>query len=159
KPDRYDLSSLYSTSVEKAGAIPFPIPFRTNHALIPEIVDLLQGILFIGGDDLDPSLFGEKRHPQAIPIDEERQNFELALLAEVERRRMPALGVCFGSQLMNVYRGGSLHQFLPDVERPNAIEHRKLDRELPRHSIAIDPNSGIGRAIGKSEILGNTYHK
>jgi putative glutamine amidotransferase len=92
-------------------------------------------------------------------MDEARQEFEFALLAEVERRRLPALGVCFGSQLMNVYRGGSLHQFLPEVPRENAIEHRKLDRDLPRHPVQIDPSSIIGRAIGRSEVSANTYHK
>src|SRR3712207_8836039 len=55
-----------------------------------------------GGDDLDPALYGETYHPQAEPINPDRQRFELALIAEVERRRMPALGVCLGSQLMNV---------------------------------------------------------
>lgn len=159
KPDRYEISSHYTASVEKAGGIPLIIPFRTDLSLIPQIVDQFNGILFIGGDDLDPALYGQQWHPQAIHIDPARQQFELALLAEVEKRRLPTLGVCLGSQLMNVYRGGSIHQFLPEVPRKNPIEHRKLDRELPRHSISLDTNSAVGRAIGKTEISGNTYHK
>jgi putative glutamine amidotransferase len=79
------------------------------------------------------------------------------LLAEVERRRTPVLGVCLGSQVMNVYRGGSLNQFLPDVQ--DTLEHRKIGPELTRHQVQLDQQSQIGQAIGKPEISVNTYHK
>jgi putative glutamine amidotransferase len=160
KPNRYMLPCDYATSVERAGGIPLAIPYRTDLSLIPEILDRLDGVLFSGGDDLDPTLYGEQRHPRAEAIDPDRQQFELALLAEVERRRVPALGVCLGSQLMNVHRGGSLIQFLPEHERHEPIEHRKVvdgDRRL--HPVKIDPDSILGKAIGKGEILANTRHK
>ena len=160
KPGKYGLNCDYSTSVEKAGGLPLAIPYRTDHSLIPQIVDVLDGILFIGGDDLDPKLYcDEEWHEKAIPLDCDRQNFEFALLAEVERRRLPMLGVCLGSQLVNVYRGGTLHQFLPDIEREGAIEHRRLERDVPSHAVRVEPESTIGRAIGTSEIVANTYHK
>jgi putative glutamine amidotransferase len=60
---------------------------------------------------------------------------------------------------MNVHRGGSLHQFLPDVPRENRIEHRRLERELPTHPVSIAADSQIGRAVGKASIEVNTYHK
>ena len=153
----YESPCAYAKAIEKAGGLPILLPFRTDLKLIPRYVDLVQGILFSGGDDLDPALYGETRHPKAIPIDPARQAFELALLAEVEKRRMPALGVCCGSQLMNVYRGGSLIQFLPD--EPNTLEHRKVGEHLTRHPVTIDKSSQLGAAIGKSEISVNTYHK
>ena len=161
KANQYSLNADYTTSVEKAGGIPLAIPFHTDHSLIPQIVDALDGILFIGGNDMDPSLYGEKWHPKAVHMDERRQNFELALMAEVEKRRLPTLGVCFGSQLMNVYRGGSLHQFLPDTPREGAIEHRRLDmtQPPPKHAVNVDTNSNLGKAIGKSHIEANSYHK
>jgi putative glutamine amidotransferase len=159
RPDRYDLSSYYASAVEKAGGMPFPIPFRTDPALIPQIVDLMSGIVFIGGNDLDPALYNQTLHPQAQPLNKARQDFELALMAEVERRRMPALGTCLGHQMMNVYRGGSLYQFLPELPRDNPIEHRKLDRDQPRHPIQLNRDSVLGRVIGKTEFLGNTSHK
>src|SRR5688572_9768154 len=106
KPDKYQLRSEYTTSIELAGGLPWPIPFRTDPALIPEIVDRADGVLFTGGDDMDPRRYSrEDWHPKAIRMDPRREAFEFALLAEVERRRRPALGICFGSQLMNVYRG------------------------------------------------------
>jgi putative glutamine amidotransferase len=159
KPDRYGLSALYPESIEKAGGLPFAIPYRTSHSLIPQILDHLDGICFIGGDDMDPALYGETWHPNAIHMDPARQNFELALIAEVERRRIPTLGICFGSQLMNVHRGGSLHQFLPDFQRDNPIEHRKLDRDQPLHPVRVSPDSLLGQTIGQRDIIANTYHK
>jgi putative glutamine amidotransferase len=105
QPGRYESPVDYAKSVELAGGLPVLLPYQSDLSLIPQYVDLLDGILFSGGDDLDPSVFGQTRHAKAVPIDPLRQKFEMALLAEVERRRMPALGICLGSQLMNVYRG------------------------------------------------------
>jgi putative glutamine amidotransferase len=157
---RYMSTMSYVAAVEKAGGLPLLLPYAVDHALIPQFVDLLDGILFTGGDDMNPCKYGEEWHPKVARMDERRQEFEFALIAEVERRRMPALGVCFGSQLMNVYRGGSLYQFLPDCERESALEHRRLpDCEPGRHPIKLDPESQLGRAIGKSNVSVNTYHK
>src|SRR5258705_431065 len=160
KANSYSLNADYATSIEKAGGLPLAIPFHTDHSLIPQIVDALDGILFIGGNDMDPSLYGEKWHPKAVHMDERRQNFEFALMAEVEKRRLPALGVCFGSQLMNVYRGGSLTQFLPDAATDKSLEHRRLPNTEPgRHPVKLDTDSQLGRAIGQNEGSGNTYPK
>lgn len=159
KPNRYMLPYDYATSIERAGGLPWPLPYMTGLALIPEIVDRLDGVLFSGGEDLDPALYGETRHPKAEPIDPNRQRFELALIAEVERRRMPALGVCLGCQLMNVHRGGSLIQFLPDDPRDGALEHRKLDDPTRRHAVRLEPGTRLAEAVGKSEISVNTRHK
>lgn len=159
EPDRYMLKYDYATAVERAGGMPYPIPFMLDASLIPELVDHLQGVLFTGGEDLDPALFGEPRHPKAEPLDANRQRFELALIAEVERRRKPALGVCLGSQLMNVHRGGSLIQFLPDSPRNNPLEHRKLDNPNRRHLVRLEPGTLLAQTIGKPEISVNTRHK
>src|SRR5439155_3780178 len=159
--DRYMSTMTYAASVEKAGGLPLLLPYRVDHALIPQYVDLLDGILFSGGNDLCPTLYGQPEwHPNAVKIDPHRQDFELALIAEVERRRMPTLGICLGSQLMNVHRGGALCQFLPDVECENKIEHRRLkDRDPTRHPVKVDTTTQLGRALGSSEISVNTYHK
>lgn len=155
----YWLPNDYVKSVERAGGLPLLLPYRVDLSLIPQFVDLLDGILFSGGDDLDPALYGETYHEKAEPIDPDRQKFELALIAEVERRRTPALGVCLGSQLMNVHRGGSLFQFLPEQSRDAALEHRKLNDDGRRHAVAIEPGTILFKAIGKPSIIANTRHK
>jgi gamma-glutamyl-gamma-aminobutyrate hydrolase PuuD len=155
----YESPVSYAKAVEMAGGLPFLLPFHADLSLIPQFVDRLNGVLFTGGNDLDPVLYGQSWHPRAEHVDPARQAFELALLAEVEKRRTPALGVCMGSQLMNVYRGGSLHQFLPDVERSSPLEHRKVSGVLLRHPVAVVKDSQLGGAIGEPEISVNTYHK
>ena len=162
--DRYLSTITYAAAVEQAGGLPLLLPFAVDHALIPQYVDLLDGICFSGGNDMDPARYcDEPWHPKCIKMDQRRQDFEFALIAEVEKRRLPALGVCFGSQLMNVHRGGSLIQFLPDnpcADEKARLEHRRLpDQEPGRHAIKLDTNSQLGRAIGKSDVSVNTYHK
>lgn len=158
-PRRYELPMDYVTSVERGGGLPMLIPYGVDHALVPRYVDAVDGIVFTGGNDLDPSLYGETLHPNAVPIDPARQNFELALMREVESRRIPALGVCLGSQLMNVYRGGSLIQFLPDRDGEEKLEHRRLDDPTRRHKVSIDANSNLAKIVGTTEIVANTRHK
>src|SRR5689334_8460759 len=156
----YESPYGYSLSVEKAGGLPLLIPSRTDSSLIGQIVDALGGIVLSGGDDLDPAAYGESYHPQACPIDPARERFERALLAEVDRRRLPTLGICLGSQLMNVHRGGSLIQFLPDVVNGNgALEHRRLDDWGRRHDATLVPETTIANALGRRDIVINTSHK
>jgi len=156
---RYESPVTYAAAVEKAGGLPLLLPYRVDASLVPQYADVIDGMLFSGGNDLDPSLYGEGAwHPKAVRIDPIRQAFEMALIAEVEKRRLPTLGVCLGSQLMNVHRGGSLIQFLPD-EVPG-IEHRRIPGQEPgRHPIQLDIESQLGRAIGKRDVSVNTYHK
>jgi putative glutamine amidotransferase len=157
--DKYESPLAYAKAVDMAGGLPLLLPYGGDLSLIAQYVDELDGIVFTGGNDLDPAAYGEDWHPKADRVDPGRQAFELALLAEVEKRRRPALGVCMGLQLMNVYRGGSLHQFLPDVPRESALEHRKTGEQTLRHPVKLDVQSRLGGAIGKGEISVNTHHK
>jgi putative glutamine amidotransferase len=157
--EKYACWFSYAKAVELAGGLPLLLPYKSDPSLIPQYVDVLDGVLLSGGNDLDPALYNEQWHPKAERIDRDRQRWDMTLLAEVERRRAPVLGVCLGSQIMNVHRGGSMHQFLPDVASNDSIEHRKHPEKINRHTVKIDPASQIGKAIGKSEISVNTYHK
>jgi putative glutamine amidotransferase len=156
----YSNPFYYADSVERAGGLPILLPYRTDPALAASYVDRLQGILFSGGDDLDPAAYGETWHEMAERIDPLRERFERALITEVERRRVPALGICLGSQLMNVHRGGSLVQFIPDLSSQPSIEHRNLDRAWNgRHNVRLLSDSLYARALGRAEIEVNTSHK
>jgi gamma-glutamyl-gamma-aminobutyrate hydrolase PuuD len=161
-PDHYESPMAYATAVEKGGGLPVLLPYRTDLSLIPQLVDRLQGVLLSGGNDLDPNLYGKgPYHPKAEPIDPARQKFEMALLAEVEKRRLPVLGICLGSQLMNVYRGGSLHQFIPDLHLSPEIEHRRLKETpaAPRHAVKLIDDTAVAQLLGKNEIDANSSHK
>src|SRR3954469_9570641 len=99
----YALPFAYCDAVEKAGGLPLMLPYRPDISLVSQYADLINGMLFTGGNDLDPSAWGEAVHPKTVPIDPLREKFERALMTEVEARRVPTLGICLGSQLMNVH--------------------------------------------------------
>lgn len=157
---QYQSPCAYSIAVDKAGGLPLLLPYRASLENIPQYVDLLDGIIFSGGSDLHPSCYGEAYHPRCVPVDPYREKFERALMAEVEKRRLPTLGICMGSQLMNLHRGGSMIQFLPDHPRDQAIEHRRLEKDVEvRHKVTLVPNTTAARAIGHTEVLANSSHK
>jgi putative glutamine amidotransferase len=156
---QYALPYGYTASVEKAGGLPLMLPYRSDLSLIPEFVDALDGILFSGGADLDPTGYGEEPVPEVEAIDPEREKFERALIAEVERRRLPTLGICLGSQLMNVHRGGSLVQFIPDLPGDRVIEHRRMDDWNRRHPVLLEPGTQVVDRIGHPDVQVNTSHK
>jgi putative glutamine amidotransferase len=159
KPDHYESKMAYAAAIEAGGGLAVLLPFHADLSLVSQYASRLDGVLFTGGDDLNPQLYGQSKHTKAVRLDSGRERFELALLAEVERRRTPALGICLGSQLMNVHRGGSLLQFLPDVSRNSQIEHRKLSEADPRHPVRIEPDSELGQLLKKPELLANSSHK
>jgi len=155
-PDRhYD---FYAQSILNAGGVARGICYGPPDTALDALVGL-DGLLFTGGDDLDPSLWGEPWHPMAVKVDPRRQAFELALLRRAESRRLPILGICLGCQLINVYRGGTLIQFLPDYPRANPIEHRRVNDTITRHEVHLEQGSKLSLAIGKSVINVNSYHK
>jgi putative glutamine amidotransferase len=158
---QYGSPYAYAAAVEKAGGLPFLLPYRVDLSLIPEYVDSLDGMLFSGGNDLDPAAWGEHRHEKTVPIDPLRERFERALIAEVEKRRKPTLGICLGSQLMNVHRGGTLNQFIPELDRVDkSIEHRRLDGTWDaRHDVIVQPDAIIAKAMGTTTVRSNTSHK
>src|SRR5438552_18179006 len=87
--ERYLSTMTYAAAVEKAGGLPLLLPCAVAHALIPQYVDLLDGVLFTGGHDTNPKRRGEEGHPKAPPLDKRREHFDSALVAAVERRKMP----------------------------------------------------------------------
>lgn len=159
RPNHYESPAAYACAIEAAGGLAVLLPFYSDVSLAKQYADRLDGVLFSGGGDLNPQLYGQPRHPKAVPVHPDRERFEMALLAEVERRRMPVFGICLGSQLMNIHRGGSLLQFLPDVPRQPPLEHRRLGDAAPIHPVRIAPDSILGRLIKKQEIMVNSSHK
>ena len=164
-PDKpaYHLYYTYAQAVDRAGGLAMVIPFLTDLDRAAEYVEHVDGILFIGGDDLDPALYGQSWHPRAIPVNKQRQDFELSLIKAVERAQLPGLYVCMGMQLLNVHRKGTLHQFIPDLAEK--MEHRNISTDkdpvpLPRrHPVHVVSNTLLHQTVGTSQLLTNSYHK
>src|SRR5215218_7068471 len=103
----------YVRQVEAAGGRAVIVP--PSEEGIEETLDALDGVLFSGGSDIDPSEYGQDAHPETNGTRPERDRGELALLRAALDRDLPVLAVCRGSQVLNVARGGDLVQHLPDV--------------------------------------------
>jgi putative glutamine amidotransferase len=102
----------YIDAVIAAGGIPIALPAVDDPDSVLQRVDAL---ILIGGPDVDPRRYGQAPHEMTRPASKRREAFEFAVLAGAERRDIPVLAVCRGVQVLNVSRGGTLHQHLPDV--------------------------------------------
>src|SRR5262245_56969884 len=111
--DRFYLSRHYSEAVEGAGGVPVQIPLIPSAEYLREVVDGLDGILLPGSDsDIDPLRYGREPHPKLGSVHPIKDQTDLLLLGEAEERAMPVMGICFGIQVLNVSRGGTLIQDL-----------------------------------------------
>ena len=102
----------YVESVEQAGGRALVVP--PSEDAVEETLDVLDGIVFSGGIDIDPARYGADRHPATDPAQAHRDAGELRLLEAALERDLPTLAICRGFQLLNVLRGGDLIQHLPE---------------------------------------------
>jgi putative glutamine amidotransferase len=158
--NRFYLGRDYSEALEGLGAIPINIPLIPNEDYIREILSDLDGVLLPGSDtDVDPIRYNEEPHPKLGRVIVEKEETDLLILAEAERKNIPIFGICFGMQILNVHRGGSLVQ---DIESQvlDSLKHQQ-GQPLARnsHSIDVVENSSLSRLITKvGNVLVNSHH-
>jgi putative glutamine amidotransferase len=148
----------YVEAVQRAGARPVLLPPDPEDAEDPgEVLDLLDALVVTGGaGDLDPALYGEERHPQTGPVQEERDAYELALVRGALEREMPVLGICRGMQILNVAYGGTIEQHLPDVLGHE--KHRHTPGTFADHEVRLVPDSLAARAAGSERAPAKSHH-
>ena len=145
------LQREYSQAVWDAGGLPVLVPLIADPAYTRELVGKLDGIVLSGSaSDVDPSHYGQERHPELGPVSPEKDAVDLSLTRLALDTRKPLLGICFGAQAINVAMGGSLIQHL-NVQ----IKH---DDNKARHDITVEPDSVLGRLGGSSKFVVNTSH-
>jgi gamma-glutamyl-gamma-aminobutyrate hydrolase PuuD len=137
----------YVRAVEQAGGRPLLVPPCDD--AIEETLDVLDGIIFSGGGDVDPETYGADAHPEVAGVVPERDRGELVLLRAALERDIPTLAICRGSQLLNVARGGDLVQHLP--EQVGHDDHRLP----PGVSAMADHEVNLREGTKVSEILGD----
>jgi putative glutamine amidotransferase len=150
----------YVHMVRRAGGRPLLLPPPSAHAdgdPGAEFGDLLDALVLTGGPDLDPSLYGQPRHPETLVVHEDRDRGELSLLAAAEERDMPLLGICRGMQLMNVARGGDLHQHIPEVT-PDPDLHKAVGR-FARHPVQVEAGTVLERVLGPDADVRSSHHQ
>ncbi|HLX89483.1 MAG TPA: gamma-glutamyl-gamma-aminobutyrate hydrolase family protein [Acidimicrobiales bacterium] len=146
--------AAYVHAVERAGGAAMVLPVQSTG--VEELLARVDGVVLSGGPDVDPAHYGEERHPETQSPRAERDEFELRVALLVLERAVPTLGVCRGMQVLNVARGGTLHQHLPDLVGHRG--HSPVAGEFAWHRVTVDPDSRLAAALGRHEIETASHH-
>lgn len=145
----------YVRAVEEAGGRPLVVPPSEDG--LEETLDALDGVIFSGGGDLDPELYGAEPHDETDMPRTERDAAELRLLEAALDRDMPVLAICRGSQLLNVARGGDLEQHLP--ETVGHEQHRHDPGSFSDHDVKVAAGSRLGGLLGDRAPVKSHHHQ
>jgi len=157
--DRFYLSRYYSEAIEAAGGAPIHISLIPNPDYIPTVIENLAGLLLPGSDsDVDPLRYGQQPLRALGSVHPLKDETDLMAIAAAEKRGIPILGICFGMQVLNVARGGSLIQDLA-TQRSDALKHEQgAPRDRPSHSVSLLEGSLVSSVAETHELLVNSHH-
>jgi putative glutamine amidotransferase len=145
----------YVRMVEQAGGRPLVVP--PSEDAVEETLDAVDAMVFSGGADLDPKLYGAEAHEATESPHADRDAGELALLRAALERDLPTLAVCRGSQLLNVARGGDLVQHLPEVVGDE--KHRHLPGTFSDHAVEVRAGTRLAGLLGDRAPVKSHHHQ
>lgn len=149
----------YVASVALAGGCPMQLPMLNDLELTSQMVSVLDGVVLIGGGDVDPSFYGQKVMAELGGVDKTRDAYEAILIQEAVKQNKPVFGICRGLQIINVFYKGTLVQDIPS-QIVGALNHvgDNNDRPAPIHDITVKENTWLHGALGVSETGVNSFH-
>jgi putative glutamine amidotransferase len=143
-------------AVQAAGGLAVILP--VDREAPPRLVEGLDGLLLIGGADVDPGSYGAEREPGTEKTYPERDAFEIAMVRHALERGIPVLGICRGMQIMNIARGGTLSQDLADADGTNIHRRRLGAFEDTENHVRLAAGSLAERAAGEGEHIAHCHH-
>jgi putative glutamine amidotransferase len=147
----------YPRAIDAAGGIPVVVPPMAASDF-PGLLDRIDGLLLSGGPDLHPSYYGAEPHAFLGPTEPPLDDFELRLLRMADERHLPILAICRGLQALNVSRGGTLFQHLPE-DVGGEIQHRQRQPgRVATHAVRIEPGSLLAQTLGETDTGVNSFH-
>ncbi|HEY7485135.1 MAG TPA: gamma-glutamyl-gamma-aminobutyrate hydrolase family protein [Streptosporangiaceae bacterium] len=146
----------YLRAVERAGGVPILLPPTTARGA-EVAVQALDGIVFAGGGDLEPGLYGAERHQETGPPQPARDRYEFALIRAAIEADLPFLAICRGIQVLNVVREGDLVQHLPDAVGNK--EHAPVPGKMGTHEVRITLASTLGKILGEQADVPTHHHQ
>ena len=153
---RVRVNLAYTAALARVGLVPLVVP-PLPAALAKEVLAGVGGLVVTGGEDVAPERYGEEPHPSVEPH-EGRDESEIALILEAQKRRMPTLAICRGIQVANVALGGTLVQDIPS-QLENAISHDAGDeRDARVHEVRVERGSRLAAALGTDCLMTNSFH-
>jgi putative glutamine amidotransferase len=147
----------YYDAISQAGGVPLIIPPLEQEDDLAEALQHLDGVVLVGGADLDPRRDGWMTHPTIRPLAPRRESFDRRLMRMVADRRVPVYGIGAGMQLLNVTMGGNLMFHIPE-DRPTALPHLDPLDPAHRHTLELTTGSLMERVYGDGELRVNSMH-
>jgi gamma-glutamyl-gamma-aminobutyrate hydrolase PuuD len=144
----------YVRAVVRAGGAPLLVPPGASYE---ETLDSVDGLIFSGGSDLDPDLYGEQAHPETTGWVRERDDFELGLMQAALARDVPLLAICRGSQVLNIALGGDLEQHVPD--RVQSDLHKETPGVFADHDVAVLQGTTLASILGDRVDVKSHHHQ
>ena len=157
--DRFYLSRYYSEAVEAAGGAPVHVSLIPKADYIDAVVAGLDGVLLPGSDsDIDPLRFGQQPHPKLGTVHPIKDETDLLVIDAAERRGIPIFAICFGMQVLNVSRGGTLIQDIGS-QLPDAIKHEQgVPRDRPSHRVSLAEKTKLSSIANVETAVVNSHH-
>lgn len=153
----YGVPGPYLDALRRAGARTLTVsPGETNDP--EEILEPFDGLMLVGGGDVDPGRYGAEPDIQHnYGVEPDRDELEIALIHAADRMRLPTLAICRGMQIMNVAFGGTLHQHLPDM--PGLLEHGLPSADtISTHDVTAAPRSRLRATAGVDMLACSSHH-
>jgi putative glutamine amidotransferase len=140
------------------GAIPLVLPFDSDAVDVEQMLSICDGLILTGGPDVDPRLYGEEPLPECGPLQPNRDELEYRLLDKALESDMPLLGICRGSQILNVFLGGTLYQDLA-TQLSGSLNHAMTPPyEAPCHRVTLEEGEPLQVFLGIDELPVNSIH-
>ena len=160
--DKLFINSVYLRAIRNAGGIPMIFPMEVTEDDLRDLVTLTDGVLFTGGDDIHPFLYGEETDAKCGNVSQPRDSMEMALVPLVMEFGKPIFGICRGIQILNTAMGGTLYQDIPSQFKSElSIAHRQpFAYKVPSHTVDITPGTLLSRILGEehASIAVNSMH-
>lgn len=152
------LKDTYVQAVIRAGGIPVIVPIG-NEPNCAQLIEPFDGFIFSGGEDVDPTLFGEEPARGLGEVAPARDAFEMAFAKAAIQSNKPILGICRGMQLLNVALGGSLYQDIETQKEGTIRQHdQKAPPSHPSHFVQLTEGSYLQKIFTKETIKVNSFH-
>ena len=152
------MNRSYIRAISAADALPILLPASEDASVVSSYAQMCAGLLLSGGDDVDPSVYGEAQSWQCGSISPLRDAFELALCREFLRLKKPILAICRGIQVLNVALGGTLYQDLK-TERAHSIAHQQKQKTCyASHPVTLAADSLLGAIFQAEAVAVNSHH-
>jgi putative glutamine amidotransferase len=146
----------YTRAVERAGGAPVILPPVPSDS-VPSLIAKIDALVIAGGRDVDPSLYNQAPHEQTDIPDHRRDRFEILMTRAAIDADLPFLAICRGMHILNVTRGGTLIQHLPD--RLGSESHKPDPVKMTIHDVEISAASKLGRVLGATAQVPAAHHQ